>query len=119
MLELLQIGPERREGIKTERQKRFLEPGRPGEPFHDKELGAELQQAALAFAKLVRPFDYLRVDFRLAPDGSFRLLEFNLTCNLATHTAMNIGTGASGVSHETMIEHFLCYSMQRQGVPAA
>ena len=108
---------DRREGIKTERQKRFLEPGRPGEPFQDKALGAELQQTALAFARLVRPFDYLRVDFRVAPDGTLRLLEFNLTCNLATTTAMNLGAGATGVSHEAMIEHFLCYSLERQGVP--
>ena len=57
-----------------------------------------------------------RVDFRVAPDGSFRLLEFNVTCNLATTMSMNIGAGAAGVSHEAMIEHFLCYSMQRQGV---
>ena len=108
---------DRREGIKTERQKRFLEPGRPGEPFRDEVLGAQLQRAALAFAGLVRPWDYLRVDFRVAPDGSFRFLEFNLTCNLATTTAMNLGAGAAGVSHEAMIEHFLCYSLERQGVP--
>ena len=107
---------DRREGIKTERQKRFLEPGKPGRPFQDRALGAELQRAALAFAALVQPCDYMRVDFRVAPDGSFRLLEFNLTCNLATTTAMNIGAGASGVSHEAMIEHFLCYSLERQGV---
>ena len=91
--------------------------GRPGEPFRDEALGAQLQRAALAFAGLVRPWDYLRVDFRVAPDGSFRFLEFNLTCNLATTTAMNLGAGAAGVSHEAMIEHFLCYSLERQGVP--
>ena len=109
-----------REGISTERQKRNLEPGRRGEPFDDPALGEKLKAASLAFARLVQPCDYLRVDFRVAPDGSFRLLEFNLTCNLATTRAMNIGAGASGVSHETMIEHFLCYSLNRQGgAPAA
>ena len=108
-----------REGVQTERQKRFLDPGKRGEPFDDEPLCEELRQAALAFAKLVQPCDYLRVDFRVAEDGSFRLLEFNVTCNLATTMSMNIGAGAAGVSHEAMIEHFLCYSLQRQGVLAA
>lgn len=110
---------ELREGISTERQKRNLEPGRRGEPFDDGPVTDELKRAALAFTRLVQPCDYLRIDFRVAPDGSFRLLEFNLTCNLATTRAMNIGASASGVSHEAMIEHFLCYSLDRQGVLAA
>ena len=111
---------ELREGISTVRLKRHLEPGLRAEPFDDPALGEKLKAASLAFARLVQPCDYLRVDFRVAPDGSFRLLEFNLTCNLATTRAMNIGAGASGVSHETMIEHFLCYSLNRQGgAPAA
>ena len=110
---------ELREGVSTERQKRNLEPGRRGEPFEDSPLADRLKQTALAFARLVQPCDYLRVDFRVAPDGSFRLLEFNVTCNLATTRAMNIGAGASGVSYEAMIEHFLCYSLKRQGVLAA
>ena len=110
---------ELREGVRTERQKRHLEPGQKGGPLDDAALCRELQRSALVFEELVRPYDYLRVDFRVAPDRSFRLLEFNLTCNLATVTAMNIGAGAAGVSHAAMIEHFLCYSMQRQGVPVA
>ena len=110
---------ELREGIQTERQKRYLDPGKRGEPFQDKALCKELQEAALAFTRLVQPCDYLRVDFRVAPDGSFRLLEFNVTCNLATTMSMNIGANAAGVSHEAMIEHFLCYSLERQGVSAA
>ncbi len=108
-----------REGVSTEAQKRNLEPGRRGEPFEDVSLAEELKRAALAFTRLARPCDYLRVDFRVAPDRSFRLLEFNVTCNLATTRAMNIGAGASGISHEAMIEHFLCYSLRRQGVLAA
>ncbi len=110
---------ELREGVQTEGQKRFLEPGKRGEPFDDAALCEELREAAVAFAKLVQPCDYLRVDFRVAPDRSFRLLEFNVTCNLATVMSMNIGAGAAGVSHAAMIEHFLCYSMRRQGVLAA
>ena len=78
-----------------------------------------LKQAAVTFAKLVRPCDYLLVDFRVAADGSYRLLEFNATCNLATVMPMNIGAGAAVVSHAAMIEHLLCYSMRRQGVLAA
>ena len=108
-----------REGVQTERQKRFLDPGKRGEPFDDAPLCDEIRAAALAFAKLVRPCDYLRIDFRVAPDRSFRLLEFNVTCNLATTMSMNVGARAAGVSHEYMIEHFLCYSLQRQGVPAS
>ena len=107
-----------REGISTERLKRHLEPGLRAEPLDDPPLAAKLKQAALAFTRLVQPCDYLRVDFRAAPDGSFRLLEFNLTCNLATTRAMNLGAGASGIAYEAMIEHFLCYSLQRQGALA-
>ncbi len=110
---------ELREGVQTERQKRFLDPGKRGEPFNDAALCEELKQAAVAFAKLAQPCDYMRVDFRVASDGSFRLLEFNVTCNLATVMSMNIGAGAAGVSHAAMIEHFLCYSLRRQGVLAA
>ena len=110
---------ELREGISTERQKRNLEPGRRGEPLEHSPLADELKQTTLAFSRLVEPCDYLRVDFRVAPDGVFRLLEFNVTCNLATTRAMNIGAGASGISHEAMIEHFLCYSLKRQGALAA
>ncbi len=108
-----------REGIQTERQKRYLDPGKRGEPFQDKALCRQLQEAALAFTRLAQPCDYLRVDFRVAPDRSFRLLEFNVTCNLATTMSMNIGAGAAGVSHAAMIEHFLCHSLERQGVAAA
>jgi len=108
-----------REGVQTERQKRFLDPGKRGEPFDDAPLCEELRQAALAFTKLVQPCDYLRVDFRVAPDRSFRLLEFNVTCNLSTGMSMNVGAKAAGVSHAAMIEHFFCYSLQRQGVMAA
>ncbi len=108
-----------RENITTERQKRFLEPGKKGVPFEDAALCEKLKRAALAFAALVRPCDYFRVDFRVAPDGSYRLLEFNITCNLATTMSMNVGATASGVSHEAMIEHFLCYSLRRQGALAA
>ncbi len=110
---------ELREGVQTERQKRFLDPGKRGEPFEDALLCEELRQAALAFSRLVQPCDYMRVDFRVAPDRSFRLLEFNVTCNLATVMSMNIGADAAGVSHAAMIEHFLCYSLQRQGALAA
>lgn len=110
---------ELREGISTVRQKRHLESGLRAEPLDDPPLAGKLKQAALAFARLVQPCDYLRVDFRVAPDGSLRLLEFNVTCNLATTRAMNMGAGASGVSYEAMIEHFLSYSMKRQGVLAA
>ena len=110
---------ELREGVRTERQKRFLDPGSPAEPFDDAALCEELTEAALAFSRLVQPCDYFRVDFRVAPDRSFRLLEFNVTCNLATAKTMNIAAGAAGVSYEAMIEHFLCYSLQRQGVLAA
>ena len=110
---------ELREGVSTERQKRNLEPGRSGEPFEDLALAEELKQAALALTRLAQPCDYLRVDFRVAPDRSFRLLEFNVTCNLATTRAMNIGAEACGISHEAMIEHFLCYSLRRQRALAA
>jgi len=103
-----------REGIATERQKRLMDGGRQGAPLEDAAAAAALAEAALRFSALVRPFDYLRVDFRLAPDGSFRLLEFNLTCNLGTHAAMAIGAHGAGVEHAAMIEHFLCYSLRRQ-----
>lgn len=103
-----------REGIATERQKRLMDGGRQGTPLEDVAASAALAEAALRFSALVRPFDYLRVDFRLAPDGSFRLLEFNLTCNLGTHAAMAIGARGAGVEHADMIEHFLCYSLRRQ-----
>ena len=119
VLQPVAMRSELREGVSTERQKRNLEPGRRGEPFDDGPVADALKQAALAFARLIQPCDYLRVDFRVAPDGSFRLLEVNLTCNLATTRAMTIGASASGVSHAAMIEHFLCYSLDRQGVLAA
>ena len=110
---------ELREGISTVRLKRHLEPGLRAEPLDDPPLVRKLKQAALAFVRLVQPCDYLRVDFRVAPDGSLRLLEFNVTCNLATTRAMNMGAGASGISYEAMIEHFLGYSLKRQGALAA
>ena len=110
---------ELREGVQTERQKRFLDPGKRGEPFDDAPLCEQLMETAMAFSKLVQPCDYMRVDFRVAPDRSFQLLEFNVTCNLATVMSMNVGAGAAGVSHAAMIEHFLCYSLQRQGALAA
>ena len=110
---------ELREGISTVRLKRHLEPGLRAEPLDAPPLARKLKRAALAFARLVQPCDYLRADFRVAPDGCLRLLEFNVTCNLATTRAMNMGAGASGVAYEAMIEHFLCYSLKRQGVLAA
>ncbi len=110
---------ELREGVRTERQKRFLDPGSRAEPLDDTTLCEELKKASLTLAELVQPCDYLRVDFRVGLDRSFRLLEFNVTCNLSTAKTMNIGAAAAGISYEAMIEHFLCYSLQRQGALAA
>ncbi len=107
---------ELREGVQTGHRNRCRDPAKRGEPFDDAPLCEELRETALAFAKLVQPCDYLRVDFRVGPDRSFRLLGFDVACNLATAMSMNIGAGAAGVSHEAMIEHILCYSLQRQGV---
>lgn len=104
-------------GIATEDQKRLKAGGRKSCVLEDADLSAKVAEMTRVFVRHVRPFDYLRVDFRVDDrTGEMTLLEYNLTCNLGTHAAIGRSIAAVDISHRQLIDHLVAVSARRQGV---
>lgn len=102
-------------GIATHRQKRLIDKGRKRIIFNDQSLINTLNKHVNTLALLVKPFDYLRVDFRLNQDrDALFLLEFNLGCNLGSHAAMMMSGEHRGYSQQAIINHIIAHSIRRQ-----
>lgn len=106
-------------GIATEDQKRLKAGGRRSSIVEDAGIAARVAELSRVFIRHVRPFDYLRVDFRVDErSGEMFLLEFNLTCNLGMHAAIGRAIAAADVSHRQLIDHLVAVSVRRQGALA-
>jgi len=102
-------------GISTFRQKRLLEQGRRRRMLEEAHLNAQLIEYAQRFYPHVRPFDYIRMDFRLDTHRrQLFLLEFNLGCNLGSHAAIAQSAQHVGISQADLLNHLISYSLQRQ-----
>ncbi len=102
-------------GISTYRQKRLLDKGRVRSVLPDAALAAALRAQVGKFVGHVRPFDYLRVDFRLCEETrEVYFLEFNIGCNLGSHAAIMHAATHRGIERARVIEHILAYSLARQ-----
>lgn len=102
-------------GISTFRQKRLLDKGRQRHILQEPHLNAQLIEYAQRFYPHVRPFDYIRLDFRLdSRRQQLFLLEFNLGCNLGSHAAIAQSARCMDIPQANLINHLICYSLQRQ-----
>lgn len=80
---------------------------------------AGLQPLCDAIVPEIWPFDYGRIEFRIAPSpagGAPHFIEVNLNCNLSSTKAVARSAQSIGVSHAALVETILCHSLLRQGV---
>ena len=87
--------------------------------FDDAEVGARLVRYTMEMAKVFRPFDYGRFEFRVdARTGDIRLLEVNLNCNLWSEKLFARAATLAGFSHRDLVETIVAESMIRQIRPS-
>lgn len=111
-------------GLFTHRQKRKLDPGLRREivaaggadaPWFD-----GVRRDALTLAECLRPFDYIRCDFRVSEDGArWWLLECNLGCSIGSQMAFAQCAARAGISAAALVEHILVTSLDRQSTEMA
>ena len=100
-------------GIFTHRQKRRLDPGLVREFPPDAPWLAPIVSDAIRFAAAVRPWDYLRCDFRFGEDGH-AFLECNAGCSLGSQMAFAQSAASAGISLEALVGHIIATSLDRQ-----
>lgn len=100
-------------GLFTHRQKRRLAPGLVRDFPGEEPWLAPIVADALRFARAVEPYDYMRCDFRVGPEGH-ALLEFNLACSIGSAMAFAQCARRVGISSEALVEHILATSLDRQ-----
>ena len=99
--------------VVTHGHKRKLLPGLKRE-FPSHEAWSEpLVNDALRFAHAIKPYDYLRCDFRHGPEGH-ALLECNVGCSIGKEMAFAQSAQKAGISFEALVEHILVTSLDRQ-----
>lgn len=105
--------------IETYRQKRLLDRGSTRAIYGDRNRIKILQDYALRMFNEMKPLDYARFDFRVGNDQNSQtemFLEFNVCCNLGTHSSVAKPAMAVGISHSELIARILNFSFRRQGV---
>lgn len=103
--------------VETYRQKRLLEPGNKRIILNeDSVLGTEIQALARKFFLAVQPLDYARFDFRWNSKSGPMFLEFNVCCNLGTHSTIATPARELGMSQADVVGQILKFSLKRQHV---
>lgn len=102
-------------GIATYEQKRMIVQGRERHILEDMDIQSQLAEMAQRFIGIVKPFDYLRMDYRLERHTrKLYFMEFNIGCNLGSHAAIALGARKAGIEHRALIAHLVAYSLKRQ-----
>ena len=100
-------------GIFTHLHKRKLIPGLVRDFPGDEPWLEPIVEDALRFARAVTPYDYLRCDFRYGAEGH-ALLECNVACSIGREMAFAQSAVMAGISFESLVEHVLVTSLDRQ-----
>lgn len=100
-------------GIFTHLHKRKLVPGLKRDFPTDEPWLAPIVEDALRYARAVQPYDYLRCDFRLGPEGH-ALLECNVACSIGSEMAFAQSAARAGIALDALVEHILATSLDRQ-----
>ena len=83
-------------------------------------LTAKLRDYVSAMLPEFWPFDYGRFEFRYDRElEDIVFMEVNLSCNLWSKKTMSGAAARVGIDHNTMIEHIVAHSMDRQGLIVA
>ena len=102
-------------GIVTHLQKRQLEKVAKRGIFQDKVVSQRLEKYALCLSEQLKPFDFLRIDFRLEKkSGKLYFLEVGFGCNLSSFSAFTISANHIKATQKELINHILSYSLRRQ-----
>lgn len=102
-------------GIQTFRQKRMLDGGLERSFYLGPALDS-LKGYSLRLFKELAGLDYARFDFRLTETGEVYFLEFNVCCNLGSHSTIAKPAQEVGIAYKELVAHILRYSCQRQGL---
>lgn len=115
ILDVLEEVSDMPSGISTYRQKRMLDKGRVRRVLEDAELASGIRAQVKKLIAHIRPYDYLRVDFRLCQKTrQAYFLEFNIGCNLGSHAAIMHAASHQSIDRVRVVEHILAYSLSRQ-----
>jgi D-alanine-D-alanine ligase len=102
-------------GIVTYCQKRQMEKGTLRSIFKDNTLNETLKNYALCLSKQLKPFDYLRLDFRLEKNSQkLCFLEVGFGCNLSSFSAFSLAAKHIQLTQKDIINHIISYSLRRQ-----
>ena len=101
-------------GIITYDQARGKELGMHREICRKKSTKNNLQMFATKLFMAIGNIDYFRVDYKCDANNQPNILEFNVCCNLKSTSAIIMASNDVGVSQGMLLEHILCYSINRQ-----
>lgn len=103
--------------IMSHDQKKIIAGGLSRELLDDTSLNSLLASAAMKIYEHSRPIDYARFDFRVDErDGQPYFLEYNISCNLGTHSSIVMAAQSKGVSQSGLVSKILNYSLNRQNL---
>lgn len=100
----------------TYEQKRGMEAGLKRFPVDSSQTAEEMSRAGLLLYAALRPIDYMRLDFRIVPDGTTQFLEFNLCCNISSRSGFCYSAASAGLSHRDVVTSIMSHSLSRQQV---
>jgi len=111
-----QLTSSKRGQVITERQKRRLEGGINRSLVNDSEVIATTRKFSALLCSHLDPIDYLRVEFRVRPDGKPVFTEFNVCAHIASSSGFAYSASKHGLSHKEMLIKILNTSFARQEV---
>lgn len=115
LLPAVETMSEEAHGIVTHRQKRAIDGGRSRRIIPVSELPGPVVDGTRLFLDGVKPFDYVRVDFRHeTATGAYWFTEFNQGCSLSSHMSFFGSINSLGVTQAELVEHLLAASVRRQ-----
>lgn len=98
-------------------QKKIIAGGLSREILQDVKLSNLLADAAMKIYEQSRPIDYARFDFRIdETDGEPYFLEYNISCNLGTHSSIVMAAQSKGFTQFDVVSKILHYSLNRQNL---
>jgi D-alanine-D-alanine ligase len=77
------------------------------------ELGARLQETALAAYRALRVREYGRIDMRLTPAGDLYVIEVNASCYLEKSSEFAVAAKAAGLDYDALVQRIVELALER------
>ena len=103
--------------VVTHKQKRKTQGGLERSVIQDHELNAEITKYSKMLFDVVQPLDYTRFDY-IVEHGTknIKLLEFNVCCNLGTHSTIAMSAYSIGIDYEQLLLNVIYSSLHRNSL---